>query len=160
MSWPRPRILVALALLHAVAVLTIDGCASNECTEMACENSVRVDYRPGSVSGPYDLVVSGDNGTLSARCSDPAAPEAEDNPEGLVCDDRGFVIDSGPLATSVFDVRLTIIDVESGDSIVEACPVSLTAGDPMTPNGPSCPPTCYEHSGYLDPEECQGGFDP
>jgi hypothetical protein len=160
MSWPRPRTLLALTLLQVASAPAIAGCASTECTEMSCENSVRVDYEPGLVSGPYDLMVTGDNGSLTARCSDPGSPEAENNPEGIVCDGRGFVIESGPLATSVFDIRVTVADVMSGDAVVENCTVSLTAGDPITPNGPSCPPTCYDHTGYVDLEACHGGYDP
>jgi hypothetical protein len=160
MPWLRPRILLALPLLHILAAPAIVGCATDECTEMGCENSVRVDYEPGLVSGPYDLLVTGDNGSLTGRCDDPGAPEAEDNPEELFCDNRGFVIQSGPLATSVFEVFVTIVDVESGDAIVESCAVGLTAGEPQTPNGPDCPPTCYEHTGYVELEACHGGYDP
>jgi hypothetical protein len=160
MSWLRPQILLALPLLQIVSMSATGGCATDECTEMGCDNSVRVDYEPGLVTGPYDLLVNGDNGSLTGRCEDPGAPEAEANPDGLFCDNRGFVIESGPLATSVFEVYVTIVDVDSGDSIVENCLVALTAGEAQTPNGPNCPPTCYEHTGYVELEACHGGYDP
>lgn len=160
MSRLRPGILLALPLLQALSATPTGGCAADECTEMSCENSLRVDYEPGLVTGPYDLLLRKDGDTLVARCDDPQAPEAQDNPEGLFCDNRGFVVESGPLATATIDVNVTIVDVESGDSIVEGCTVRIAAGDPITPNGPSCPPTCYEHTGYVELQACQGGFPP
>jgi hypothetical protein len=160
MSRPRLGILLALPLLQVLSASTIGGCASTGCTEMGCENSLRVDYEPGLVTGPYDLVITKDGYTVTARCNDPGAPEAADNPEGLVCDNRGFVVESGDLATATIDVLVTIVDVESGDYLVENCTVPLMAGDPEYPNGPDCPPVCYEHTGYVEVEACHGGFPP
>lgn len=145
----RRRLVPSLLVLTLVATTETSGCTTGlECTEAGCEHEAIVTYPPGLVSGPYDLVLQGDTETLMARCNDPSAPEAEQNPPELTCDSNGFTLIGGPLANER-SVRLTLIDVQSEEARVADIEVFLDAVDEVYPNGPDCPPVCYIRNGQV-----------
>ena len=145
----RHRIVPFLRFLALVATAQAGGCTAGlECTEVGCEHEAVVTYPIGLVSGPYDLVLQGDTETLMARCNDPGAPEAVDNPPELTCDSNGFTLIGGPLANER-SVRLTLVDVQSEEALVADTEVFLDAVDEVYPNGPSCPPVCYIRHGQV-----------
>lgn len=131
------------------ATLAAPACTAGlECTQVGCEHEAVATYPSGLVSGPYDLYLDGQTDMIVARCNDPSAPEAAENPEGLTCDSGGFMLVGHPLANER-SVRLTIIDPMTEEVLVENVEVFLDAVDEIRPNGPDCPPVCYVRNGAL-----------
>lgn len=132
-----------------LAVLLPSGCAIDDaCTEIACSDRSVVSLPPGLVEGPYDLEVTGTDTMLHARCLQPAAPEAAENSPELDCDTATFEITS-EAGTSVREIQVTIIDVDTETTLAAAVTVALDAVDEETPNGPDCPPICFIRNGAL-----------
>lgn len=124
----------------------IPACTSSQtCTDADCDHSAVVTFPPNVVDGAYSLVLDGDGGMTTARCSDPGNPDTADNPEGLTCNGDGFSLDGHPLANAR-EIRVTIIPDE-GEEVSEF--VRLEAVDEITPNGPDCPPICFVRNGQL-----------
>ena len=124
------------------------GCGDSTCTEAACEHQAVVTFPAGLLNGAYDLTLApADGPLLSARCSDPGAPELADNAEGLTCNATGFEV-VGDAARSR-SVLVTVTDTDSGDVLVGGIEVRLDAVDEIQPNGPDCPPTCFVRNGQL-----------
>jgi hypothetical protein len=128
------------------------SCGTSEaCTEIGCDDEASVGFPLGLVEGPYDLVVSGDGGTITARCNDPDAPEAESNPPELECDSRGFTLVGHDLARTN-DLVVGVTLVETGEVAVDDVPVLLSTVETQEPNGPGCPPVCYVREGSVPME--------
>ncbi len=108
-------------------------------------------FPPGLVAGAYDLLLTSDLGTLTARCGDPGAPEAVSNPPELTCDANGLQLDGHVLA-SARELNVTITQVSDDAVVADAVLVTLDVAEENTPNGPDCPPTCYIRNGQLLPE--------
>jgi len=107
-----------------------------------------VTFPAGLLTAPYDLTLTpADGPPLSARCSDPGAPELADNAEGLTCSATGFEL-VGDAARSR-SVRVTVTDADTGDVLIDGVEVRLDAVDEVQPNGPGCPPTCFVRNGQL-----------
>jgi hypothetical protein len=123
------------------------GCANDECTEIGCDNTSEVTYPVGLVSAPYDLTIVAEVGTITARCLDPTAPEAEMNPPELKCDREGFTITGGDFA-QMQELMVTVVDVET-EEVLATGNVDANAVDEITPNGPDCPGVCYVRNGAL-----------
>ena len=135
---PRCTWLLAFALL---------GCADDECTLIGCDDTSVVSFPPGLVVGPYDLVIDAEVGQITARCLQPAAPEAADNPPELDCDREGFTITGGDFAR-MRELQVTVIDVANEETLASAT-VPADVVDEQSPNGPECPPTCFVRNGAL-----------
>lgn len=142
----RLWLFTALGSMLAMVQCSADG----ECTELDCDNQAVVTFPAGLVSGAYDLIIASEGRMIGARCLDPSAPETGDNPPGLTCDANGYELIDDSLANSR-SVMVTIIDVDSGDPLVEQSEVILNAVGEEQPNGPDCPPTCYIRNGRLLP---------
>jgi hypothetical protein len=140
----RPATLVFASLL--AQMLACDGIGA--CTEVGCENRATVSIPPALVAGPFDLHVSDGLEMLTARCNDPDSEEAADNPPELSCDQAGFEL-AGHALANARSVRVTIIDVDSGDSPVANAEVFLDVVDTLRPNGAGCEPTCFVRNGQV-----------
>ena len=126
----------------------LSGCDSQSCTEAGCDHMATVTLPSGALSGAYDLLLEFEGmDTLSARCSDPAAPETADNPEGLACDGNTFTLEGTEAAART--VFVTITDPDTGDVLIPRTEVRLEAVDELRPNGPDCPPVCFVRNGDL-----------
>ena len=133
--------------LVLVAILGLVGCTGEQsCTEIGCDDDATITYPTGTVSGPYDLVVDTGTEMLTARCSDPGAPEVADNSPGLSCNASSFSVE-GPAAQG-HSLRVTLTPVGM-DAIFEGAEVLLSVVDERQPNGPDCPPTCFSRTGQL-----------
>lgn len=153
----RRRVLVSFAVQPLVAVwaavlVATGACASVECTEIGCSDHAVVSFPFDLIDGPYDLVVQTEHGTLMARCLEPGAPEAAENSPELSCDAMGYEVDSG-LVASAREAVVTITDVDTGELLADGVAVTLNAVGEDQPNGPDCPPTCYERNGELRVDE-------
>jgi hypothetical protein len=137
------RILPALGLLPLLS-----GCVDDPCTELACSDSSVVSLPAGLLDGPYDLEITGTEPPLRARCLQPASPEAAENSPELECNASTFEITS-PAGTSVREIQVTIVDVDTETTLAAAIPVALDAVGEDTPNGPDCPPLCFVRNGAL-----------
>lgn len=146
-----PRSLVFVLALLVASPGAATGCAAESCTELACNDESVVSFPPQLVDGAYDLVLVSDLGTLSARCSDPGAAEAADNPPELRCDGGGFELD-GHILASARELTVTVTQVSDGSVVADAVLVTLGVAEENTPNGPDCPPTCYVRNGQLLPD--------
>lgn len=124
------------------------GCLDDACTEIACSDTSVVSLPPGLVDGPYDLEITGTGTTLRARCLQPAAPEAASNSPELDCDASTFEF-TAPAGTSVREIQVTIVDVDTEATLAAAVTVALDAVAEDTPNGPDCPPICFVRNGAL-----------
>jgi hypothetical protein len=142
------RRIAALGVVSALSVpLTACG-GSDACTLLECDNVAIVTFPGGLVSGPYDLVVEDLGDSIVARCSDLGSPEAMENPPEIECDVGGFTLVGHDLANAR-SFRVSIIDVASDEVLVEGAEVFLTVAHTDQPNGPDCPPTCYERHGQV-----------
>ena len=132
----------------ALAALAGCGGGSEACTEIGCESSATVEFQT-SIPQAYDLQVRIGGETLTARCNDPDSMEAVDNPEDLECDARGFTI-IGPRGESS-SAMITVVDATTEEAIFANISVQLatSADGTLQPNGPDCPPVCYERFGQL-----------
>jgi hypothetical protein len=140
--------LTRIGLAWVVLLLGLVQCVSErECTLAECVHEAVVTYPAGLVTGAYDLVIASDRDTLTARCSDPTAPEAAENPEGLTCDGMGYVLHDD--AANTHSVHLTIIDVATGEVLVDQVEVVLATVEERYPNGPDCGGACYVRNGRL-----------
>lgn len=139
------RLVLALGLGAGV-----HGCGggSAACTEIGCEHEAIVTFPAGLVNGPYDLVLRGETETATARCADPSAPEAAENPAGLACDLSGFTLTGHALANAR-SVFVTVIRVEDDETLVDDTEVRLEAVGMEQPGGPDCEPTCFIRNGQL-----------
>lgn len=136
------------ALGFALGVLVLlGGCASDDCTELGCDNEATVTYPAGFVDGPYDLVLEGEFGSLQARCNDPTSPEAADNPPEVECDAASFRLVGHDLANAR-TLRVTIID-DVGNELAAGREVILNVVEESQPNGEGCPPICFVRTGRL-----------
>jgi hypothetical protein len=149
---PFSRLLGRALLVPALGwALAGPGCTSagTTCTDAGCESEAIVTFPAGLVSGAYDLVLEGEGQSATARCLDPGAPEAAENPPGLTCTAQGFEL-VGSLANER-ELVVTIVPYdtsgEAGDPVTET--VRLDAVDEITPNGPDCPPLCVIRHGQL-----------
>lgn len=122
--------------------------AGGACTEIGCEHRAIVTLPAGTVDGPYDLFIEDATRMSSARCNDPGSPEAMDSPPGLQCDASGFELTGHPLANAR-SVRITIIDPETDEVLVEQVEVFLDVAETLQPNGEGCEPTCFVRHGQL-----------
>ncbi len=138
--WP-----IGAAGLALIAALTSCN-TTTSCTELSCDSEAIVTFPANAVTGAYDLVIDGEASMTTARCSDPAAPETADNPEGLSCDGQGFTLIGHPLADER-EVLVTIIPLDGSPELSGL--VRLEAIDEVTPNGPGCPPLCVIRNGRL-----------
>lgn len=135
--------------IAAVALVSVSwSCVDDSCTEIACSDTSVVSLPPGLVEGPYDLEVVAGDSTLRARCLQPASPEAAENSPELDCDASTFEI-TAEAGTSVREVRVTIIDVDTEETLAAAVTVALDAIGEEQPNGPDCPPVCFVRNGAL-----------
>jgi hypothetical protein len=133
----------------AVALVSASwSCVEDSCTEIACSDASVVSLPPGLIAGPYDLEVTAGDATLRARCLQPASPEAAENAPELDCDASTFEI-TAPAGTSVREIQVTIIDVDTAETLAAAVTVALDAVGEETPNGPDCPPVCFVRNGAL-----------
>lgn len=131
------------------AWLFASSCVEDACTEIACDDLSVVSLPIGFVDGPYDLQVVANETTYTARCLQPAAPEAADNSPELECSASTFEL-SVPPGTSARELRVTITDVDTEMLLVESAVVALGFVGEETPNGPDCPPICFERNGALE----------
>ena len=143
------RWITVFAVAMVVGSLSpLSGCDSQSCTEAGCDHMATVTLPAGAVSGAYDLLLEFEGmDTVSARCSDSAAPETADNPDGIACDGSTFTLEGTEAAART--VFVTITDPDSGDAIVPRTEVRLEAVDELRPNGPDCPPVCFVRNGDL-----------
>lgn len=141
-----------IRVIHWAAAVTIVSvswsCVDDSCTLIACNDVSVVSLPPGLVEGPYDLEVVVGESTLRARCLQPASPEAAENSPELDCDTTTFEITAEP-GTSVREIQVTIIDVDTEETLAAAINVALDAVGEETPNGPDCPPVCFVRNGAL-----------
>lgn len=128
--------------------MALPACGEEACTLVGCLDRSIITFPSGVIDGPYDLVVMGVAETLSARCLDPGAPEAMENPAGLECDASSFTLEDHPLA-SERSVRVTVVDVDTGDTLIENVEVTTVVAEEIHPNGEDCPPTCYVRNGQV-----------
>jgi hypothetical protein len=142
-----PRSIRRLVAIAALA-MPMSACAEDECTLIACFDQSIVSLPPGLVQGPYDIVVTGTPTQLSARCLQPAAPEAADNSPELECSATQFELNVSP-GTSVREIQVTITDVDTQEVLAANVVVALDAVDEQMPNGPDCPPICFVRNGAL-----------
>jgi len=133
----------------ALSGVCLTGCADTEtCTLAGCSHEASVTYSSGLVMGPYDLRLEPEGeDPLVARCSDPGAPEAVDNPYGLSCHSTGFLLQRAAAAAPT--MRITITYPESGSVVVDAVEVQLETVEELRPNGPDCGPVCLVREGTL-----------
>lgn len=143
----RPVHPVTLLVCLATSAVPL-GCAGDVCTQIGCEDIVEVRYQR-AITGAYDLFVTGDSGSASARCNDRGSFEESQNPAFLTCDSAGFTILDGELTGSTGrSVSVTIVDVDTDEPVVEGSSVPLSK-DIVEPNGPGCPPTCVQATGNV-----------
>jgi hypothetical protein len=135
----------ALAVLTAVAPL---ACSNTECTELGCDHEAVVTFPAGTIDGPYNLTLTADNSTATARCNDPTAPETNGNPEGVRCDLAGFELTGHPFANER-TLLVTIQRVDDDMVVVQDAEVRLEAVEEMYPNGEDCEPVCFVRNGQL-----------
>jgi hypothetical protein len=144
----RPAALALVVALAGAGPGTFACAGDGACTEIGCEDEATVLFPLGLVDGAYDLVVTGDGGTITARCNDPDAPEAEQNPPELECDSRGFTLVGHDLARTN-DLLVTVTRVATGEDVVDNAAVLLATLETHQPNGPDCPPTCFVREGSV-----------
>ncbi len=129
-----------------MAALAACGSGS-DCTELGCTNDATVTFPSGTVDGPYDLVIDAGGMALTARCADPGAPEALDNPPELTsCTTGGFTLEGD--AAQGHSMRITITPVGM-EAVIENTEILLSTVDEFQPNGDGCPPTCFSRTGAL-----------
>ncbi|MEM6992893.1 MAG: hypothetical protein AAF721_20425 [Myxococcota bacterium] len=139
----------ASLLITVLATTVLSSCdGSAACTEIGCDHQAVVTFPAGLVAAAYDIALSfPDGNTLSARCSDPGAPELADNPEGLSCDLGGFELIGDE--ASARSVVVTITATETGDVLLAPTEVRLEFTDEVRPNGPDCEPVCFVRNGQV-----------
>jgi hypothetical protein len=140
---PMRSLLLASSL---TALVACDGIG--QCTQVGCEHEATVSFPAGIVAGPFDLHVDDGLQMLAARCNDPEAEETADNPPELSCDSSGFRLTGHPLANAR-SVRVTVVDVETGDAPIANAEVFLDVVNTLHPNGEDCGPTCYVRNGQV-----------
>lgn len=131
----------------ALALLAIVGCGEKSCTEIGCENSTEVGYN-FTISGPYDLSLNLPTGTYDLRCNDPDWPLLDEQPEFVTCGPSGFSMVGDEANAS--SVTVTVYDVDNDVVFAANQVVDLfVPGEPIEPNGPGCPPVCFERNGQV-----------
>jgi hypothetical protein len=148
-SMMRPHLGLAALLSLAVAV---PACAGEEgCTEIGCDSTATVSYNGFSLSGPYDLSVELGGERVDVRCNDPGSMEEDANPEDVSCDGFGFEI-VGERANQTSTV-VTIYDIADNEPVAvnQTVQLAVPPDGTLAPNGPDCPPVCYERVGSVVP---------
>ena len=130
-----------LALLLALAC---DGGTIICPEELDCEHTAEVGYSE-PIGVPYDLSIELDE-PVTLRCNDPDSLEATENPEHVTCTGSGFEILGDDANQST--IRVTIVEVDSGDARAVNELVQLTIPPDQVPGDEDCP-TCYDRDGNL-----------
>ncbi|MBX7083833.1 MAG: hypothetical protein K1X88_31780 [Nannocystaceae bacterium] len=143
---------MTLALRALVArgalVLAVASCQDDACTEIGCSDTTVITYPVGLVDGPYDLDLVAETGSWHARCLGAPPPEGPPNDEGLDCDRDGFELEVPP-GTSARTLVVTIVDVDTQTTLLDAVAVAADAVGEDMPNGPGCEPTCFVRNGQV-----------
>jgi hypothetical protein len=137
------RVLLGILL---TPILACDGIGT--CTEVGCEHRAAVSFPPGTATGPFDLHVGDGIDMVSARCNDPEAEQDTEETSSLSCDSSGFTLTGHPLANAR-SLRVTVVDVHTGDAPIANAEVVLDVVDTLQPNGPNCEPTCFVRNGQI-----------
>ena len=136
----RARLLAVSSLALALA-----GCNNPECTLACCESKLSVRYGL-SVSEPYSLTINPGGQTQSFTCL-ANDPDAEPLPEWLTCDAGGFEI-TGERADNT-TISVSVVPLSTQEALIPSALVTLAVDETLEPNGPDCPPACYERSGVV-----------
>ena len=125
------------------------GGPSAACTEIDCDSEAVVTF-DGTISEVYTLTIRYGGESATARCNDSGSLEAEDNPEWLNCGSTGFDY-TGPAADEG-DIVVTLILDDAEETVLfsnELVTMSVTEDGIIEPNGPGCPPICFERNGQV-----------
>lgn len=135
------------ALVAALAAVTLTSCGEQSCTEIDCDSTSEVGYN-FVITGPYDLSLALPSGTYDLRCNDPDWPLLDEQPDFISCGANGFSMVGEEANAS--SVTVTIYDVDNDEVRAANQVVDLIVpGEPLEPNGPGCPPICFERYGQV-----------
>jgi hypothetical protein len=141
----RSCFLVAAATLCTLPAACL--AQSEACTEIGCEDRIVLTFAQ-SPGDAYWFEVDADGVLLP--CNLPEAEIPSDAAFSYECGSNGVIL-SAP-SQPRYSVTLSIYDAESLAPVVESQSISLSVepdAEPIAPNGPSCPPVCYERFGTL-----------
>jgi hypothetical protein len=145
-----PRLAAAIsALVVGVFLAPHAGCAEAGCTEIGCDSTAQVGFSGFSIPGPYDLTIDALQGPTVVRCNDPGSMAALENPDWVTCDAAGFTLHGAEANRTA--ILVDLYDVAADTSLAANLLVQLPVGPDgeLQPNGPDCPPVCYERFGSI-----------
>ena len=148
------RSIVIVAFLVAANL----GCGSRQknaaCTEMACQNGMRIGFRPSSgvwPKGTYRFQVLADDASTSCTSTIPL-PKPSDKPacaaDYLVLEESGGALPAGPdqsfggVQVLRAAEKITVHISRDGHELVTGTYSPNYRS--VEPNGPGCPPTCKQ----------------
>lgn len=140
---PLPAIMLALALASCTST-------SSDCTEIACDSTLRFSYGAVSVDEPYLLTISYGDASTTVACLDPAAPPSST----IDCDEDGFELT--PFVDDPGNVTVTIV-LQATDEELASVTVPVGLIEDTEINGPGCPGGCLTFFGSLDDEPDREG---
>lgn len=142
-------------------LVTVWACSRTTCKEAGCFAWTKVTYST-PVPGPYELTVSTQGLTASARCPQPLqqAPTQGAQQARLGCTESSFELSvastpagtgrygSNPVDADPITFRVTVTPLDPGGTPWTGVAHARITGTER-PNGPECLPTCYGRSGTL-----------
>ena len=147
---PKSRISPLTGLALALVLTGSGGCASGSaCTEGDCDSEAVVSY-DGSINEVYTLTIEYGSESATARCNDAGSLESEDNPDWLTCGATGFNYTG--VAADEGDIIVTLVLDDDEQTPVfsnELVSMDVTEEGIIEPNGPGCPPICFERFGSM-----------
>lgn len=156
-TYRLPALMRIAALFVATLALCTTACGSRQknpaCTEMACQNGMRIGLRPASgvwPKGTYRFQVLADDASTSCTSTMPL-PKHSDKPacssDFALLEESGALLGAGEQKFGGIQVlraaeKITVRVFRDGKELVMG--TYAPSYRSVEPNGPGCPPTCKQ----------------